>query len=103
MSSAGARRQLRAATDQFMPGAQVERAVEADFGSSRVNAHLWGVANWRPDTHRRSLQVHPGFVLTQNDRLWRVLRYINQFFSALAWNSATSRSRRGLYTFSVRW
>src|SRR5689334_18767448 len=103
MSSTGARRQVRAATDRFMPSAQVERAVEADFGSSRVNAYLWGQTYWRPDTHRRGLQVHRGFIPSQNHCLRRVLRYVNQFFSALAWNSATSRSRRDLYTFSVRW
>ena len=80
MRSTGARRQLRAARDQVMSSAQVKPAVEADFGSFRVNAHLWGVAKWRPDTHRRGLQVHPGFILTQHPRLRPVLRHVNQIF-----------------------
>jgi hypothetical protein len=102
MSSASAGRQVLAATDQFTARAQVEPAVEANFGSSWVNTQQRRIPNRGPDTHARRLQVHAGFILTQNDRVRRVLGHINQFFSALAWNSAISRSRRDLYTFSMR-
>src|SRR5215510_15530671 len=47
MGCAGAGRQFLAARDQFTARAQVKRAVEADFGSPRVNPHLWRIANRR--------------------------------------------------------
>src|SRR5262249_15752548 len=103
MGSTGTSRQIRTAADQFTPGAQIEGDVKADFGAPRVNTHQGGIAYGRPDAHGCGLQVHPGFILTQNDGLRCVLSHIHQFFSVLAWNSATSRSRRDLYTFSVRW
>ena len=60
------------------------------------------MVNWlSPQRRRRFDRVR--FVLTQHDGLWHVLRDIHHFFSASAWNAATSLSRRDLHTFSVRW
>src|SRR5258706_598112 len=103
MGCAGIGCQILTAADQFTASPQVKRAIEADFGSSRVNAHHRSITHVRPDTHGRGLQIHPSFILGQ-DNGWRcILGHINQFFSVTAWNSAMSRSRRDLYTFSVRW
>jgi hypothetical protein len=57
----------------------------------------------RPNVHGGGLQVHPGFILRQDDRFRDVLSDVDQFFSTTASKSITSRSRRDLYTFSVRW
>lgn len=103
MGGASAGRQVLAARDQFRAWAQVERALEPNFGASWVNAQQRPIANRRPDTPACRLPIPPGCILTQNDRFRRVVSHIHPFFSVVAWNSTLSRSRRDVYPFSVRW
>src|SRR5258708_29985117 len=83
MSRASSSVQFLKARNHFTPTVQVECAIESNFGSAGVNAHDEGVANRRPSTHSGCLQVHPGFVLTQNKRFGCILSHIDQFFSAM--------------------
>ena len=86
----------------FLTRLQIQRAIEAHFAPSRVHANNRRLSAWRPGLHRGGLQVHPGFILAQKDRVRRILQHVDQFFSSCASKSATWCSRRDLKTFSVR-
>ena len=75
---------------------QIERAIEADFTSSRGNANRRRLSAYCPHAHGRRLQIYPGLIFGQNDCFGRILRCIDQLFSTFASKSITSRSRRDL-------
>jgi hypothetical protein len=96
MLGTGFSREDRSPGDQFLTGVQIQRAIEAHFGSARVHADHGRLPDGRPYVHCCGLQVHPGFILSQDNGFGCVLSDVDQFFSTWASNSATWRSRRDL-------
>jgi len=90
--------QLRCASDDLLPGLEVQRAIPADMRSSRVASHREALSTRRPDSHRRGLQIDLGFIFSQDDRVRRVLSDVNQFFSSNVSNCITAASLRDLNT-----
>ena len=87
----------------FSARLHIQGAVEADFAAPSGDPNNGCLPARRPDVHGGGLQVHPGFILRQDDGFGHALSDVDQFFSATASKSITSRSRRDVYTFSVRW
>jgi len=75
--------------NQFLTVAQIQSAIKSHFGSARVHPYHRRLPDGRPYVHCGSLQVHPGFILRQDNGFGRVLSDVDQFFSTWASNSAT--------------
>jgi len=65
--------ELAGAGDELLARAQVQAAIESDFAAPRVHPHHWRFADRVPDRHQRGLQIHPGFIFGQVDRVRVVL------------------------------
>lgn len=85
----------------FLSGLQIQRAVEIGLGSSRIRSHNRCLSSGKPNLAGGGLQVQPGFIASQEDRIGRFLSYIYQFFSSCSSKSATFVALRDLKTFSV--